>query len=105
MAETKMYGVRFLPVLMVDRAGLRRRGGGPAVHSAAGTGRERGPGAQMNELLALSQKIPAQANAALSGNAGRIRRAARKSRTRYSDARRSRSAPDVQALRTARPSC
>src|ERR1700754_2711323 len=83
MAETKMYGVRFLPVLMVialacvaAAAGLLAFGG----QEEAGAGSVR----SMNELLALSQKIPAQANAALNGDPGALERL-RQSRVRYSD--------------------
>ncbi|MGH8238722.1 MAG: hypothetical protein ACREXP_17110, partial [Steroidobacteraceae bacterium] len=84
MAETKMYGVRFLPVLMVIAL--------VCVAAAAGllafAGRDMDAGASsvrsMNELLALSQKIPAQANAALNGEPGSLERL-RQSRVRYSD--------------------
>ena len=69
MAETKMYGVRFLPVLMVialvcvaAAAGLLAFGGQDMDAGASSV-------RSMNELLALSQKIPAQANAALNGDA------------------------------------
>jgi twitching motility protein PilJ len=84
MAETKMYGVRFLPVLMVIAL--------VCVAAAAGllafAGQDMDAGASsvrsMNELLALSQKIPAQANAALNGEPGSLERL-RQSRVRYSD--------------------
>ena len=59
MAETKMYGVRFLPALMVialvcvaAAAGLLAFGG---QDMEAGQSSVR----SLNELLALSQKIPA----------------------------------------------
>jgi twitching motility protein PilJ len=84
MAETKMYGVRFLPALMVialvcvaAAAGLLAFGG---QDMEAGQSSVR----SMNELLALSQKIPAQANAALNGEAGALEKL-RQSRTRYSE--------------------
>jgi twitching motility protein PilJ len=76
-----MVGVRFLPVLMVLALVcvitavvllLLGRDAG----SATGNARE------MNELLALSQKLPAQANAALSGTSGAFN-ALSQSRTRY----------------------
>ena len=72
MAETKMYGVRFLPALMVialvcvaAAAGLLAFGG---QDMEAGQSSVR----SLNELLALSQKIPAQANAALNGETGAL---------------------------------
>ena len=84
MAETKMYGVRFLPVLMVialvcvaAAAGLLAFGGQDMDAGASSV-------RSMNELLALSQKIPAQANAALNGDPGSLERL-RQSRVRYSD--------------------
>ena len=81
MADTKMYGVRFLPVLMIvalvcigaAAALLLFTSAGPADSAAMRSA---------NELLALSQKIPAQANAALSGNATAME-ALGQSRTRY----------------------
>ncbi len=84
MAETKMYGVRFLPVLMVialacvaAAAGLLAFGGQDMDAGASSV-------RSMNELLALSQKIPSQANAAVNGEAGALERL-RQSRTRYSE--------------------
>ena len=84
MAETKMYGVRFLPALMVialvcvaAAAGLLAFGG---QDMEAGQSSVR----SLNELLALSQKIPAQANAALNGETGALEKL-RQSRTRYSE--------------------
>ena len=84
MAETKMYGVRFLPVLMVialvcvaAAAGLLAFGGQDMEAGASSV-------RSMNELLALSQKIPAQANAALSGDAAALDKLS-KSRARYSE--------------------
>src|SRR5688572_12275324 len=84
MAETKMVGVRFLPGLMVialvcvaAAAGLLAFGG---QDMDAGQRSVR----SLNELLALSQKIPAQANAALNGDASALERL-RQSRARYSE--------------------
>jgi twitching motility protein PilJ len=84
MAETKMYGVRFLPVLMVialvcvaAAAGLLAFGGQDMEAGASSV-------RSMNELLALSQKIPAQANAAVNGDAAALDRL-RQSRARYSE--------------------
>lgn len=83
MAETKMYGVRFLPGLMVialacvaAATGLLAIGG---QDTAAGASAVRG----LNELLALSQKIPVQANAALNGDGAALERLSQ-SRIRYS---------------------
>jgi twitching motility protein PilJ len=84
MAETKMYGVRFLPALMVialvcvaAAAGLLAFGGQDMEAGASSV-------RSMNELLALSQKIPAQANAAMNGDAAALDKLA-KSRARYSE--------------------
>src|SRR5262245_25077442 len=84
MAETKMYGVRFLPVLMVialvcvaAAAGLLAFGGQDMEAGASSV-------RSLNELLALSQKIPAQANAALNGDAASLDKLS-KSRARYSE--------------------
>ncbi len=84
MAETKMYGVRFLPALMIIAlvcvavaAGLLAFGGQDMDKGASSV-------RSLNELLALSQKIPSQANAALSGDAAALERL-RQSRARYSD--------------------
>ena len=84
MAETKMYGVRFLPVLMVIALAC--------VAAAAGLlafgGQDMDAGAtsvrSLNELLALSQKMPAQANAALNGEPAALEKL-RQSRARYSE--------------------
>jgi|HigsolmetaAR204D_1030405.scaffolds.fasta_scaffold02080_4 twitching motility protein PilJ len=69
MAETKTYGVRFLPVLLIVALACV---GAAAVllffaQRSAGSG-EVDPRA-VNELLALTQKIPAEATAALGGDA------------------------------------
>jgi twitching motility protein PilJ len=79
-----MYGVRFLPVLMVialvcvaAAAGLLAFGGQDMDDGASSV-------RSLNELLALSQKIPAQANAALNGDAPALERL-RQSRARYSE--------------------
>jgi twitching motility protein PilJ len=84
MAETKMYGVRFLPALMVialvcvaAAAGLLAFGGQDMDAGASSV-------RSINELLALSQKIPSQANAALSGDPAALDRL-RQSRARYSE--------------------
>ena len=84
MAETKMYGVRFLPALMV--IALVCVGAAAGLLAFGGQDMEAGQSSvrSMNELLALSQKIPAQANAALNGEAGALERL-RQSRARYSD--------------------
>jgi twitching motility protein PilJ len=84
MAETKMYGVRFLPVLMVIALACVAA----AVGLLAFGGQDMEAGASsvrsMNELLALSQKMPAQANAALRGDAAAFEKLS-KSRARYSE--------------------
>jgi twitching motility protein PilJ len=83
MAETKMIGVRFLPALM----GVALVCVVTALGLLAFAGKDSGAGAnsvrEMNELLALSQKLPLQANAALSGTPGAFN-ALSESRTRYS---------------------
>jgi len=66
----KMYGVRFLPLLLalaliaiVAAVGLLAFGGGRVA------GQDPAQSRQLNELVALSQKIPAQASGALAGKA------------------------------------
>ncbi|HEX7114920.1 MAG TPA: methyl-accepting chemotaxis protein [Steroidobacter sp.] len=84
MADShKMYGLRFLPALMVISllcvlAALALL----AYHAMRDDGSNASAG--MNELLALSQKIPAQANAAVSGNTAAFE-ALSTSRTRFSE--------------------
>jgi twitching motility protein PilJ len=82
MAETKMYGVRILPGLMV--AALLCVGAAVVLLLFTDPGSSEGAAGMRstNELLALSQKIPSQANAALSGNAPAME-ALSQSRTRY----------------------
>ena len=84
MAETKMYGVRFLPALMIialvcvaTAAGLLAFGG-QDMDSGMSSVRS------LNELLALSQKIPAQANAAVNGDVAALEKLSQ-SRARYSE--------------------
>jgi twitching motility protein PilJ len=79
-----MYGVRFLPALMVialvcvaAAAGLLAFGGQDMDAGATSV-------RSLNELLALSQKIPAQATAALNGDAASLDKLS-KSRARYSE--------------------
>ena len=104
MAETKMIGVRFLPALMTVALICVLT----ALALLAFAGKDIGSGAnsvrEMNELLALSQKLPSQANAALSGDAAARSTRCAESRTRYSDAAPRRWARDVQTS-PARPSC
>ena len=83
MAEVKkMYGVRFLPVLLA--AALISIGAAAALLAFGGP--EPGVDAAhvrgFNELLALSQKLPSQANAAVMGNAAGFQ-ALTQSRTRF----------------------
>ena len=70
MADTKTYGVRFMPVLLAialvcvaAAAGLLAFGGQDGAAGAASV-------RETNELLALSQKIPSQAAAAVNGAGG-----------------------------------
>lgn len=83
MAETKMYGVRFLPVLMIVALVCIVTAVGLLLFADQGSGGTAASVREMNELLALSQKIPAQANSALNGNAAAFDALAQ-SRTRYS---------------------
>jgi twitching motility protein PilJ len=83
MAETKMYGVRFLPVLMIVALVSIVIAVGLLLFGDQGSGGTPANVREMNELLALSQKIPSQANAALNGSAPAFDTLAQ-SRTRYS---------------------
>ena len=85
MAETKMYGVRFLPVLMVialvcvaAAAGLLAFGGQDMDAGASSV-------RSMNELLALSQKIPAAGERGAERRCAGASNALRQSRARYSE--------------------
>src|SRR5687768_10359727 len=83
MAEKKLIGLRTLPfwmgvsiVCVIGALGL-------LVISSSQSGGNDNNVSEMNELLALSQKLPLQANAALSGTPGAFN-ALSESRTRYS---------------------
>src|SRR5690606_21020587 len=69
MAETKTYGVRFLPVLMIVALVCVAAAAGLLLYVEQSTGSDDADPREMNELLALSQKMPMQASAALSGRA------------------------------------
>ena len=96
MAETKMIGVRFLPALMAVALGCVVVALGLLAFAGRDTGGDDQSVRQMNELLALSQKLPLQANAALSGTPGAFN-ALSESRTRYSTLASS-LGPDVQSF-------
>ncbi len=83
MAETKMIGVRFLPALMVVALVSVLAALGLLAFAGGDAGGDDKSVREMNELLALSQKLPLQANAALSGTQGAFN-ALSESRTRYS---------------------
>ncbi len=83
MAETKMIGVRFLPALMVVALVCVFVALGLLAFAGKETGGDDKSMREMNELLALSQKLPLQANAALSGTPGAFN-ALSESRSRYS---------------------
>ncbi|MGH8178497.1 MAG: methyl-accepting chemotaxis protein [Steroidobacter sp.] len=69
MAEVnKMYGVRFLPVLMAAALICVAIAAGLLAFAGPEPGANATHAREINELLALSQKIPSQANAALTGN-------------------------------------
>jgi twitching motility protein PilJ len=96
MAETKTYGVRFMPVLLAialvcvaAAAGLLAFGG---QSGGAGEAHVR----ETNELLALSQKIPAQAAAAVSGTSSAFD-ALSSSTARFSDIAKT-LGPDVESF-------
>ena len=96
MAETKMIGVRFLPVLMGLALACVVAALGLLAFAGADAGGDDKSVREMNELLALSQKLPLQANAALSGTPGAFN-ALSASRTRYSTLAAS-AGPDVQGF-------
>ena len=83
MAEKKMIGVRFLPALMAVAVACVLLALGLLVFAGKDTGSNPDGVREMNELLALSQKLPMQANAALSGTPGAFNALA-DSRARYS---------------------
>jgi twitching motility protein PilJ len=96
MAEKKMVGVRFLPALMVVALVCVVVALGLLAFAGRDTGGDDKSMREMNELLALSQKLPLQANAALSGTQGAFN-ALSESRTRYSTLANS-LGPDVQSF-------
>lgn len=96
MAETKMIGVRFLPALMVVALVCVFAALGLLAFAGKETGGDDKSMREMNELLALSQKLPLQANAALSGTPGAFN-ALSESRSRYSTLAAS-LGPDVQGF-------
>lgn len=96
MAEKKMVGVRFLPALMVVALVCVVVALGLLAFAGPRTGGDDKSVREMNELLALSQKLPLQANAALSGTQGAFN-ALSESRTRYSTLAAS-LGPDVQSF-------
>src|SRR5690606_7724328 len=66
MAETRMIGVRFLPALMVAALICVLAALGLLMFAGKDAGGDVKSVRETNELLALSQKLPLQANAALS---------------------------------------
>lgn len=68
MAETKTYGVRFLPVLMIVALICVGAAAGLLLYAEQTTGSKDTDPRELNELLALSQKMPTQAMGALGGN-------------------------------------
>ncbi|MDY6944354.1 MAG: methyl-accepting chemotaxis protein [Pseudomonadota bacterium] len=96
MAETKMIGVRFLPALMVVALVCVVVALGLLAFAGKETGGDDQSMREMNELLALSQKLPLQSNAALSGTPGAFN-ALSELRTRYSTLAAS-AGPDVQGF-------
>ncbi|MBL8266104.1 methyl-accepting chemotaxis protein [Steroidobacter sp.] len=96
MAETKMIGVRFLPALMAVALACVIVALGLLAFAGRDTGGDEQSMREMNELLALSQKLPLQANAALSGTPGAFN-ALSESRTRYATLAAS-LGPDVQSF-------
>lgn len=63
----KMYGVRFLPILLAIALACIAVAAGLLVFANRDTGQNPDQVRQINELVALSQKIPAQAASALAG--------------------------------------
>jgi twitching motility protein PilJ len=82
MAETKTYGVRFLPVLVIVALVCVAAAAGLLLYVGKTAGSENTDPREMNELIALSQKMPMQAAAALSGTSGAFDTLAQ-SRTRF----------------------
>lgn len=95
MAETKTYGVRFLPVLMIVALVCVAAAAGLLLYVEQTTSAAGADPREMNELLALSQKMPMQAASALRGTAGAFDALAQ-SRSRFATLAQS-LGPDVQS--------
>jgi twitching motility protein PilJ len=96
MAETKTYGVRFLPVLVIVALVCVAAAAGLLLYVEQTAGSDDADPRAMNELLALSQKMPMQAAAALDGAAGSFDVLAQ-SRARFATLAQS-LGPDVQSF-------
>ncbi len=96
MAETKTYGVRFLPVLMIVALVCVAAAAGLLLYVEQTTSAAGADPREMNELLALSQKMPMQAASALRGTAGAFDALAQ-SRSRFATLAQS-LGPDVQSF-------
>ncbi len=97
MAETKTYGVRFLPVLMIVALVCVAAAAVLLLYVGEKTGADKNADPrEMNELLALSQKMPMQATSALAGKAGSFEALA-ESRARFAALAQS-LGPDVQSF-------
>ncbi len=96
MAERKMIGVRFLPALMAVALACVVAALGLLAFAGMESGGDDKSVRALNELLALSQKLPLQANAALSATPGAFN-ALSASRSRYSSLATT-VGPDVQGF-------
>jgi twitching motility protein PilJ len=96
MAETKTYGVRFLPVLVMIALVCVATAAVLLVYVGQDSGSDETDPREVNELLALSQKMPLQGVAALGGNAAAFDSLAQ-SRARFSELAES-LGPDVQGF-------
>jgi twitching motility protein PilJ len=96
MAETKTYGVRFLPVLVIIALVCVSAAALLLLYVGKDSGTDETDAREVNELLALSQKMPLQGVAALGGNAEAFDALAQ-SRARFSELAQS-LGPDVQGF-------
>ena len=83
MADTKTYGVRFLPAILIIAVACVAVAAALLAYTGQKAGSNDTDPRELNELLALSQKMPLQAASAVGGNAASFD-ALSESRARFS---------------------
>src|SRR5687768_16344480 len=96
MADTKTYGVRFLPALMIVALLLVGAAAALLAYTGQKAGSKDADPRSLNELLALSQRMPLQAASAVHGDAASFD-ALSQSRSRFAELAQS-LGPDVQGF-------